>query len=161
MTVWEPCAGNKAMADVLAATGAKLVCTDLYPRADGVGEGDFFTTTELPEGVNAIITNPPFAPAAKFIRHALSFQPLFFALLLKSTFWHAKGRHPLWQQFTPSYVHPLLWRPDFLGLGRPTMEVSWVVWINDGRHCDCRYEPLPRPKMKIAVMDLSGVCDMP
>lgn len=142
VAVWEPCCGDNAMADVLAGAGARVVSSDIAPLVEGAETLDFLAATGLPTGVTAIVTNPPFKLAAQFIRHALSLRPRFCAILLKSTFWHAVTRRGLYDAHPPSYIHPLTWRPDFLGFGRPTMECMWTVWI-EGQGPTV-YEPMHR-----------------
>ena len=126
---WEPCAGNGAMSDVIESVGRKVYSSDIVSRRADIVEQDFFKTSRMPPKTDCIITNPPFAPAEKFIRHAFeNVGCQRMALLLKSTFFHAKGRTPLFNQYRPSTIMPLTWRPDFMQLGRPVMEVSWFVW---------------------------------
>jgi hypothetical protein len=105
-----------------------ILSTDINPRHKAVKQLDFFDTKRMPAGIDTIITNPPFNLAEKLIRHAFAIGCQRMALVLKSTFWHAAGRTPLFEQHRPSAIMPLTWRPDFLGLGRPTMECQWVVW---------------------------------
>ena len=59
-------------------------------------------------------------------------------------FWHAASRQPLWRRHPPAAVLPLTWRPDFLGLGAPTMEAAWMVWRVD-HDGPTEYRPLARP----------------
>lgn len=74
-------------------------------------------------------------------------------MLLKSQYWHAKSRYKLFQDYTPSWVLPLTWRPDFLEherlegekKGAPTMDVAWSVWISSTVKLDTRYKPLLKP----------------
>jgi len=145
-TVWEPACGDGAMLRVLEAWRLPCVGTDI--RATGVGrQADFLQTTRLLG--DAIVTNPPFRCAAEFIQHALFVLEVdYLALLLKSTFFHAANRLPLFRNHPPSVVYPLTWRIDFLGLGRPTMEVMWVVW--DVRRAGTKYEPLARLANQVA-----------
>lgn len=129
--IWEPCAGNGAMTRVLERIGVTVVSSDLNPRSGAI-IGANFLNTDLFDHVEepfAIITNPPFNLAEQIIRRALSFKRCeFLALVLKSSFWHAKGRQKLFAETSVTAVHPLTWRPDFLGIGRPTMEAMWCVW---------------------------------
>lgn len=73
---WEPSAGRGAMARVLRRSGIEVHTTDLvaYEGADdGIVPGvDFLMQYVAPEGIDAIITNPPFKLADQFIRHALT-----------------------------------------------------------------------------------------
>lgn len=167
--LWEPAAGNRVMSDVIEReTGRPVFCSDLVVRAEGVVEQDFLALTPetLPEAIKpgpvwpavreeggwrnadgsaiAIVTNPPFAHAEAFIRKSHALGASFIAMLVKSTFFHARKRYPLFREHPPGCVHPLLWRPDFLNLKGPTMEVSWMVW-QPGVDMMTHYEPLARP----------------
>jgi len=143
LKVWEPCCGDAAMAKVLAGYADSVVCSDIAPQVDDAVTLDFLQAPEMLDGSNAIITNPPFNIAEAMIAHARSLKPDFFALVLKATFWHAARRLRLFQTWPPSAIHPLTWRPDFLGLGAPTMDIIWTVWAADG--VPTRYEPMERP----------------
>jgi hypothetical protein len=140
--IWEPACGDGAMSKVLAEKH-NVRSTDLRDDS-GFGEGgvDFLQT----EGqVDWIITNPPFKLAAAFIEHALSITPNV-AMLLKSQFWHARGRITLFEQYPPSFVLPLTWRPAFLEAERgssPLMDVIWCVWRNG--ESPTRFIPIRRP----------------
>ena len=103
-------------------------------------------------GFDWIITNPPFALAEEFIRKAASLgKP--FAFLVKSQFWHAKRRLSLFDEFPPSYILPLTWRPDFFFKddhgGSPLMDVMWCVWLTPQmKGVQTIYRPLAKPKME-------------
>lgn len=80
---------------------------------------------------DAVITNPPFNISEQFIKHALC-QAETVAMVLKSQYWHAAKRAPLFIEHPPAYVLALTWRPDFMGGergGAPTMEALWTVWM--------------------------------
>ena len=144
-TVWEPACGDGVMARVIQDAGYDVIATDLIDRGHGTGGVDFLSTKK--RAADCLVTNPPFDLAGQFIRHAFALGVKEMALVLKSTYWHAKGRKHLYDDHTPSLVMPLLWRPDFLGLGRPTMEVMWCVW--DSRPGPRPiYLPLDRPAVK-------------
>jgi hypothetical protein len=136
--ILEPACGDGSMARVIASYGHTVRSSDLIDR--GYGEvKDFFEITEAEN----IITNPPFDLAVRFIEHGLSLNPRKMALVLKASFWHAIRRWPLFQKHPPMTVHPLLWRPDFLNKGAPTMEVMWCVWDRH-RERATTYEPLEK-----------------
>jgi hypothetical protein len=59
--IWEPCCGMGDMSRVLEAHGHSVVSTDLDYRGYGEGGRDFMMETSLPDGVTAIVTNPPYA----------------------------------------------------------------------------------------------------
>jgi hypothetical protein len=78
-----------------------------------------------------------------FIERAFEIGIGEMALLLKATFWHAARRRQLYEKHTPSLILPLLWRPDFLNRGGPTMDLIWVVWDKE-HHGKAVYDLLPR-----------------
>lgn len=147
--IWEPACGTGAMVDVMEDRGYMVFCADLHPTGyKGITVAhDFLESTPDLLDWDWIITNPPFSQAEKFIRHALELGgPCAF--LLKSQFWHAQRRLPLFRESPPAYVLPLTWRPDFLhGAkgGSPTMECLWTVWL--GADCITEYHLLERPKL--------------
>jgi hypothetical protein len=71
--IWEPCCGDGAMAQVLEAHGHPVVATDLKDRGYGEGGRDFLAEPRLPDGVTAIVTNPPYGKLLlpKIVAHAL------------------------------------------------------------------------------------------
>src|SRR4051794_25737112 len=70
--IWEPCCGNGAMAQVLEGHGHHVVGTDLVDRGYGDAGRDFLAEPHLPDGVTAIVTNPPYGRTLyKFVDHAL------------------------------------------------------------------------------------------
>ena len=146
--IWEPCAGDGAMLKVLKRAGyTDVIASDFNPRAEGIAKRSVFDV-KTPVAHN-VVTNPPFQlddgrDAADIIEHLLSLRPRKLALVLKSSFWHAKGRAGLFERTMPAAIYPLLWRPDFLGLGRPTMEVMWTVWRFGNREYPI-YRPLNKP----------------
>lgn len=140
--IWEPACGDGAVASVLRQWGFSVALSDTVDRGCGAVLADF-TEATVSRG-EGIVTNPPFKLAAEFIAkaHALP-EVRFTAMLLKSTYWHAKRRTALWLQRPPSFIHPLLWRLDFDGRGAPTMDCSWMVWLEGDS--GARYEPMQQP----------------
>ncbi|WP_315922760.1 hypothetical protein [Mesorhizobium sp. SP-1A] len=141
----EPCCGDGALAKVLERHGHEVIGTDLHYRGYGVGHGpeyDIMKMEKLP--APNVITNPPFNIAGPIIKHVLSLKPDYMAMLLKASFWHAKSRHALFEQHPPSKIIALTWRPDFMNLKRPTMEVIWCVW-DRGHNGHTEYVLAKRP----------------
>lgn len=150
--VWEPCAGDGAMATTLLECGAKAVlCSDVKPRPSlehKIVQIDVLQAKRLPT-CDAVVTNPPFDIAADIIHHILTRPngpPQLLALVLKASYWHSARRAALYDRFTPTSIHPLRWRPDFKNLGAPTMEIMWCVWDERKRGKPTLYEPMDRPK---------------
>jgi hypothetical protein len=144
--IWEPCCGDGAMGRLIEAAGYKVVASDINPRGYGVKRDLFSVKRQVS---HSTISNPPFQlgdgrDAADIIRHLMTLNQRKIALVLKSTYFHAKVRKALFDEFRPARIYPLLWRPDFLCLGRPTMEVQWVVWYQ-GFSGYPQYRPLSKP----------------
>ena len=147
----EPCCGDGSLAKVIEAYGYNVVGTDLINRGYGLGHGPAFDILQSKSlAAPNIITNPPFNISAQIIEHLMQFRPKKLALLLKSTYWHAKTRKKLFDKYPPSQILALTWRPDFLHLDRPTMEVSWFVWDQD--HVGLTtYQPVSKPLHEIEL----------
>jgi hypothetical protein len=147
MTIWEPACGDGSMSKVLQKHGHSVYSSDLRETGYGIGGENFLETNTLYDGIfDAIITNPPFCYAEEFIKCALS-NAKIVAMVLKSQYWHSRGRSYLLEQYPPAWVLALTWRPDFLNKGKgasPTMEVIWTVWIEGVT--DTRYGVLKRVK---------------
>ncbi len=141
LTIWEPACGDGAMSEVIKTYGHKVISSDLQDRGYGVTGLDFINHSETYD-CDAIITNPPFNLSQKFIE--LSMDKRFVCMLLKSQYWHAAKRVELFDKYTPTYICPLTWRPDFSGGGNPTMDCMWVVWIRGIN--TAKYMPLRKPK---------------
>ena len=141
--VWECCGRGGAIVRELAAAGLSCVASDLVPDpAHGVVQQDVLRTDTAM--AQLVVTNPPFALAAEIISHLLArLRVPYLALLVKAQFWHAEERRALFERFPPARIWALTWRPDFMGLGAPTMDCIWTVW--DARApAGTRYALLPR-----------------
>lgn len=109
--VWECACGNGAMSNILAEYVKEVVSTDI--RIDtgfGIGGVDFLVSEKL---ADVVITNPPFNVAEKFIQKCFESETLVYAFILKSQYWHSKGRLKLFEKMKPAFVLPLTWRPNF------------------------------------------------
>ncbi len=140
--IWEPACGDGHIVSVLLEKGYDVIGTDIQTGTD-------FLSTKTTFGADWIITNPPFSLAEQFIQKCINHRKPF-ALLLKSQFWHAKGRYSLFTKHPPTYVLPLTWRPDFTfhtrGRGSPLMDVCWNVWLDFEDH-ETIYQPLQKPEV--------------
>jgi hypothetical protein len=126
--VHEPACGDGAISKVLSDNQIDVISTDLIYRGYGNGDIDFLKSVIV---ADVIITNPPFFLAEEFIRKAVSSPARRVYMLLKATYFHAKERTDLFNEFPPSRVMPLNFRLDFTGEGKPTMECVWVEWDKD------------------------------
>lgn len=144
-TVHEPSCGDGAMARVIEQYGRTVVSSDLVYRGYGEGGVDFLSR---PPASLSIITNPPFKLAQKFIEHALAYEPQFFAVLLKASFWNAGTRTDLLDRAPPRLTLPLTWRLDFTGGGSPTMDCTWFAW---GSNIPAGLPPMPLRRPALGV----------
>lgn len=123
--IWEPACGTKAISKVLTRFGYHVVSTDI-----AMGQ-DFLKSKKAL--APAVITNPPFSHATAFIEHTISLGINYLALLLKVDFFCAAKRIPLFEQYAPSEILLMTWRPDFTGGGAPAMPCAWYIWRPDER----------------------------
>jgi len=124
--VWEPACGNGDISEVLKDYRLDVISTDLHDRGYGDSGMNFLTADCI---CGSIITNPPFNLAADFIEHAAT-KDVPFAMLLKSTYWHAASRYDLFQRTKPLAVIAMTWRPAMSPeRGKAaTMDFIWTVW---------------------------------
>src|SRR5262245_12030195 len=82
--IWEPACGPGAITSVLRPAGHHVLATDLVaydsPDQDHAG-WDFLLERSLPQGIQVIVTNPPFGIANEFVAHALELCPKVVMLL--------------------------------------------------------------------------------
>jgi hypothetical protein len=136
--VWEPACGTGLMAEVLVERGYDVLATDIhdygYFRMHGVQ--DFFAVEAVDPRIVAIVTNPPYSQAERFIRHALTLlKPQFgmgcgkVCMLLRNEYDCAGGRSDLWAPpFAGKYV--LTRRPRWFEEKKasPRHNYAWFVW---------------------------------
>lgn len=95
--IWEPACGPGSIVRVLRGSGHLVLATDLvvYQSADqDEGGRDFLLERQLPAGVEAIVTNPPFKLAQAFVQHALELCPRVI-MLLRLAFLESERRRPI------------------------------------------------------------------
>lgn len=162
--VWEPACADGKMVQPLREFGYEVIGTDLRPGVLG-GEGgiDFLAAdSDYHLGdYDAIITNPPFGCADKFITTALQHAPVV-VMLLKAQYWNVKKRRKLYYEHRPALELNLTWRPAFLAEERgnsPLMDCMWVVWRR-GHNGGCEVELLERLMtcpQNFGDMDMGGL----
>ena len=83
--------------------------------------------------LTAVVTNPPYSLAEKFIRHARKLCPhADLVFLLRLAFLASAKRLPLWQDVGIPDVYVLPNRPSFTGGGTDSADYAWFVWRKDG-----------------------------
>lgn len=139
--IWEPACGPGAIARVLRAAGHVVYATDLvdYDSPDqDESAWDFLMETQLPIGVEAIITNPPYKLAADFVRHGLKLCPKIM-MLLRLSFIESSGRSDILDGGALARVYvfserlPMMHREGWEGSkSTNTVPFAWFVW--DANH---------------------------
>jgi hypothetical protein len=137
LVVWEPCCGPGAIVRVLREKGHDVYATDLvdYNSRDQDAAGwDFLLERQLPIGVQAIITNPPYKNAAEMIRHGLNLCPVVI-MLLRLSFLESTGRSDILDGGKLARVHvfrdrlPMMHREGWDGPRTTnTVPFAWFVW---------------------------------
>lgn len=139
--IWEPACCRGAIVKPLRASGRVVYATDLVdydsPDQDEVG-WDFLLERQLPIGVEAIVSNPPFKNAAEFIRHGLELCPLVI-MLLRLSFLESEGRSDVLDGGKLARVHlfrnrlPMMHREGWDGpRSSSAIPFAWFVW--DANH---------------------------
>jgi hypothetical protein len=129
--VWEPAAGDGAIADVLSKRGLNVLSTDIRTGLDflAIDPGE-----SIYDGVSAVITNPPYSVADEFIKQALRLMKLrrgLVAMLLRNEFDCARKRIDLFGDclhFSTKVV--LTRRPRWIPgtTTGPRHNFAWFVW---------------------------------
>lgn len=135
--IWEPACGPGLIVRLLRATGRQVYATDLvnYSSPDQDAHGwDFMMETQLPIGVQAIVTNPPFKNAGQFVEKALDLCPKV-VMLLRLAFLESERRSPILDAGWLARVHvfrkrlPQMHRHGWTGNhSNSGMAFAWFVW---------------------------------
>lgn len=140
-TIWEPACCRGAIARILRASGHVVYATDLvdYDSPDQDESGwDFLMERQLPIGVQAIVSNPPFKNAAEFIRHGLELCPVVI-MLLRLSFLESEGRSDILDGGKMARVHifrnrlPMMHREGWEGK-KTTNTIPFAWFVFDSNH---------------------------
>lgn len=137
-SIWEPACGRGAIVRVLRRRGRRVVTSDLAyygdPPPDLIRDFFDFTPETAPAGIGAIVTNPPFKDAARFVEHALTLCPKVI-MLLRLAFLESQGRTNILEDGRLARVYvfrkrlPLMHRDGWTGKrSTSTMAFAWFVW---------------------------------
>ena len=131
-TIWEPAAGNGALANVCRRQGIETICSDLNDYGYCPSGIDFLM--EQTRQADHLITNPPYRLAEDFISHAIQLGCTKHAYLLRLSFLEGVGRHQrLFSQHPPARIHVFshrltIWRGDQDQTSTGTTAYAWFVW---------------------------------
>jgi hypothetical protein len=135
--VWEPCAGDGRLADVMRDAGRDVIATDLNPRASGIARLNFLTDDPPAEAHGrAIITNEPFRELNRCLIRGHQLLDCGFAsglvLLFRNDALTADCRAEALNRATAEWAcnwRPV-WVPGTKGGGR--WSNSWVLFLPGG-----------------------------
>lgn len=168
LCIWEPACGPGSIVRVLRSAGHQVYATDLvdYTSPDQDESGwDFLLEQQLPIGVQAIVTNPPFKNAGEFVAHALHLCPKVI-MLLRLAFIESEKRTPILDGGHLARVHvfrnrlPMMHRDGWTGpkVSNPTA-FAWFVWDRDHKGpTELRrisWEPHRPPTSPLPITDTS------
>lgn len=147
--VWEPAAGNCAIADVLADRGCRVMCSDIVRRDRDVSVCDFLEVGSPGDALFSIVTNPPYELAEAFIRRSLELTRRpggDVAMLMRHEFDCAAGRRELFEREPFATKIVLTKRPRWFarrpGDASPRHNYAWFVWSwNHAGPARLRYAP--------------------
>lgn len=151
--VWEPACGRGDMADVLTNAGYSVMVSDIAGDSLGcrnAARADFLAHSSPGDALFSIVTNPPYALAEEFIRHALELTARasgMVAMLLRNEYDCAAGRRYLFEQEAFAAKRVLTKRPRWVDdldqpSASPRHNFAWYVW--DHHHSGpARIEWLP------------------
>lgn len=136
--IWEPAAGNGAIADVLEESGREIICSDIKDYGRGYPVEDYLTTT--PRTCDGIVTNPPYKLALPFVQKAVV-ESRYVAFLLRTNFLESIGRYRFFKFNPPSKIWissrrlPMMHREGWEG-NRSTSNTcyAWFIWDRGRRH---------------------------
>jgi hypothetical protein len=133
--ILEPCGPNDSeLVHTLEIHGHRVTAFDLV--RDGV---DFLKMTELPPGIDAGLTNPPFSLAVDIVRHGLTLVPKF--IVLQRIQWlETRKRAALFDTGRLARVYvfsdrvPRMHKEGWTGnKSSPAMVLCWFVFERDHR----------------------------
>ena len=141
LRLWEPACGPGSIVRILREAGREVFATDLVDYSseyqDESGR-DFLMPFPMPEGIEGIITNPPFKNAEAFVEKAIGISG-FVAMLLRLAFLESERRCGILDDAHLARVHvfrnrlPMMHRSG-QGAIAPERQTSsalafaWFVW---------------------------------
>lgn len=136
LRVVEPCAGDGAIARVLQRSHLHVVTNDIDQRHQTDHHEDAtldrLWASAFTDGVDFVITNPPFNEAFRILQHAYSAARVGVAMLLRKTFLEpTRERGPWLAAHPPSRIIGLP-RHSFRGKGSDSVSADWVIWQKPG-----------------------------
>jgi len=132
--IWEPACGTGNIVGVLRGAGRRVVATDLNDRGCPSSRAgvDFLQRRRIT--ADAIVTNPPYALAERFVAAAIERAPLVI-MLLRLAFLESMRRAPLLDGGQLARIHvfanrlPMMHRAGWKGRrASSAIPFAWFVW---------------------------------
>ena len=134
--IWEPAAGHGAIVNVLRAAGHEVLASDIadYNEPTHFAGRDFLAESKLPDGAEAIVTNPPYQWVEQFVAHALDLCPIVI-MLLRLAFMESERRCGILEDRGLARIHvfrkrlPMMHRAEWAGRkANSGMAFARFVW---------------------------------
>lgn len=133
--IWEPAAGDGAIARPLRAAGFHVLATDLASYGlEGCDTGIDYLKAKRKPNVQAVVTNPPYRLAVPFAEKALE-ETAYVAFLLRTNFLEGTARLPFFRRHQPARIWvssrrlPMMHRYGWQGPRAPSNTCyAWFVW---------------------------------
>ena len=135
--IWECACGSGRIVNVLRSAGHKVWATDLvdYGCPESESGVDFLFERPPSFAVGAIVTNPPFKLANKFVAHALTLGIPKVVMLLRLAFLESEVRRSILDSGLLARVYvfrrrlPMMHRAGWEGRkANSGMAFAWMVW---------------------------------
>ena len=137
--LWEPACGPGAVVTVLRAAGHAVIASDLVDYGFPLHfQRDFLDIATAPVDAEAVITNPPYKDAQRFVAHALNLCPRVF-MLLRLAFLESERRRPILDRGQLARVHvfrnrlPMMHRSGWTG-PRASSAIAFAWYVFDRNH---------------------------
>lgn len=134
--IWEPACGRGAIVNVLRERGHTVWATDLCDHGcpQSQWKVDFLMERQSRIDVEAIVTNPPYSLAQKFVEHALALSPKV-VMLLRLGFLESERRSPILDTGKLARVYvfkkrlPFMHRDGWTGpKSSSAIAFAWYIW---------------------------------
>ncbi len=161
-SVWEPACGNGFMSRPLNQYFRSVHASDVHDYGgDQERVCDFLWPHQGPphinkQGVDWVITNPPFKLAMQFAERALDVATQGVALFVRTQWVESIERYKFFERRPPTWwcvfsERVPLTKGDPKPTGSTATSYSWVVWLNAGppnQHTQLRWIPPCRKKLE-------------
>ena len=135
-SILEPACGSGELSEELLSAGYDVHSSDLHDRGYGETGSNFLHISELPGGVESIVTNPPFKLAREFVLHSLRLRPRKIALFARLALLEGGRRYrEIFAEHPPSRVWVFSKRVTLYPAGSQGgrresgyMAFAWYVW---------------------------------